>query len=518
MKNLLILCLIASLFFSCKSESEKPNFIFIYTDDQRFDTVGLIGDNQLITPNLDKLVTNGAVFSNTYNMGAWHGAICVASRSMIISGKSVWRAKEALNSPTNVQINSQISSENQSILISETWPQILKKNGYKTYMSGKWHVQLPVEKVFDVVVNKRPGMPDDNRGLFGKQLQVWKEESGDISKLDKYMPVGYGRPINENDNSWESSDTLQGGFWEGGKHWSEVLADDAINLIDDSKKIDDPFFMYLAFNAPHDPRQAPERFLEMYPIDQIKLPSNYSSQHPYWKEIGNEPGVRDEGLAPYPRSEFAVKKHIQEYYAVISHLDEQVGKIVSHLESQKMLDNTYIIFTSDHGLAVGQHGLIGKQSLYDHSIRVPMIINGPNIKKGSVYNQDIYLQDIVPTTLDLANISIPNYVDFKSFYNLILNKDSNKTHDAIYGTYGCCPGNYFDFQRMIRKDNFKLMLFPKNKRIELYDLNQDPYEINNLAENSKYKPKVKDLYKELTILQKEMGDTLNLDMYFKNKL
>ena len=518
MKNLLILCLIASLFFSCKSKVEKPNFIFIYTDDQRFDTVGLIGDNQVITPNLDKLVKNGAVFSNTYNMGAWHGAICVASRSMIISGKSVWRAKEAFNSPTNVQINSEISSKNQSVLIGESWPKIFKKSGYKTYMTGKWHVQLPVEKVFDVVVNKRPGMPDDNRALFGKQLRVWKKESGDVSELDKYMPGGYGRPVNENDNSWESSDTLQGGFWEGGKHWSEVLADDAINLIEDSKKTDDPFFMYLAFNAPHDPRQAPKQFLEMYPINQIKLPPNYSPQHPFWKEIGNEPGVRDEALAPYPRSEYAVKKHIQEYYAVISHLDEQVGKIVSHLETQNMLDNTYIIFTSDHGLAVGQHGLLGKQSLYDHSIRVPMIINGPNIKKGSVYNQDIYLQDIVPTTLDLANISIPNHIDFKSFYNLITNKDNNKTHDAIYGTFGCCNENYFDFQRMIRKDGYKLMLFPKNKRIELYNLNQDPYEINNLANISKYKLKVKDLYKELTILQKEMGDTLNLDMYFKNKL
>ena len=518
MKKLIIVGLIASLFFSCKSEVEKPNFIFIYTDDQRFDTVGLIGDNQVITPNLDKLVKNGAVFSNTYNMGAWHGAICVASRSMIISGKSVWRAKEAFNSPTNVQISSEISTKNQSVLIGESWPKIFKKNGYKTYMTGKWHIQLPVEKVFDVVVNKRPGMPDDNRGLFGKQLRVWKKESGDVSELDKYMPGGYGRPVNENDNSWESSDTLQGGFWEGGKHWSEVLADDAINLIEDSKKTDDPFFMYLAFNAPHDPRQAPKQFLAMYPINQIKLPPNYSPQHPYWKEIGNEPGVRDEALAPYPRSEFAVKKHIQEYYAVISHLDEQVGKIVSHLESQNMLDNTYIIFTSDHGLAVGQHGLLGKQSLYDHSIRVPMIINGPNIKKGSVYSQDIYLQDIVPTTLDLANISIPNHIDFKSFYNLITNKDNNKTHDAIYGTFGCCNENYFDFQRMIRKDGYKLMLFPKNKRIELYDLNQDPYEINNLADISKYKLKVKDLYKELTILQKEMGDTLNLDMYFKNKL
>jgi arylsulfatase A-like enzyme len=243
----------------------------------------------------------------------------------------------------------------------------------------------------------------------------------------------------------------------------------------------------------------------MYPIDQIKLPPNYSPQHPFWKEIGNVPVVRDEALAPYPRSEYSVKKHIQEYYAVISHLDEQVGKIV------------YVIFTSDHGLAIGQHGLIGKQSLYDHSIRVPMIITGPNIKKGSIYNQDIYLQDIVPTTLDLANISIPDHVDFKSFYNLISNKDNNKTHDAIYGTFGCCPGDYFDFQRMIRKDGYKLMLFPKNKRIELYDLNNDPYEINNLAVNIKYKSLAKDLYKELIVLQKEMGDTLNLDMYFKNK-
>ena len=169
----------------------------------------------------------------------------------------------------------------------------------------------------------------------------------------------------------------------------------------------------------------------MYPLEKISLPPNYSPQHPFWKEIGNEPGVRDEALAPYPRSEYAVKKHIQEYYAVITHLDEQVGKIISHLENQDMLKNTYIIFTSDHGLAVGQHGLIGKQSLYDHSIRVPMIISGPKIKKGSRFDQDIYLQDIVPTTLELANISISNEIDFKSFYNLIINGDDKKIHDGI---------------------------------------------------------------------------------------
>jgi len=516
-RKTLYLFFFSLIFVSCNNEIKKPNFIFIYTDDQRFDTVGLIGNNQVHTPNLDKLAENGAVFTNSYNMGAWHGAICVASRSMIISGQSVWRAKEAFNSPTNIQINSEISSQDQSLLISQTWPKILKNNGYKTYMTGKWHVQLPVEKVFDVVVNKTPGMPNDNRGLFGKQLQVWKKESGQLSELEKYMPVGYGRPINENDNSWISSDTLQGGFWEGGKHWSEVLADDAIKLIDDTKKIENPFFMYLAFNAPHDPRQAPEKYLEMYPIENIELPLNYAPQHPFWKEIGNEPGVRDEALAPYPRSQYAVKKHIQEYYAVISHLDEQVGKIINHLEKEDLLENTYVIFTSDHGLAVGQHGLIGKQSLYDHSIRVPLIITGPNIKKRSIYNHDVYLQDVVPTTLDLAKIEIPSHIDFKSFYNLLSNIDNNDTNDAIYGTFGCCPGNYFDFQRMIRKDNYKLMLFPKNQRIELYDLKNDPFEINNIVDQSNYRSLKKDLYEHLKLLQKEMGDTLNLDNYFKDK-
>ena len=517
MKLFIKIILISVFLSSCKKEVKSPNFIFIYTDDQRFDTVGLIGNNQVKTPNLDKLAKNGAVLSNAYNMGAWHGAVCVASRAMIISGKSVWRAKEAFNIPSNITNNSEISRLNQ-LAISKTWPKLLKNKGYRTYMTGKWHIQIPVEEVFDVVANERPGMPDDNRVEFSKQLKIWEEQSGDLSQLDKFMPPGYGRPVNENDNSWSPTDSIFGGFWKGGKHWSEVIAEDAIDFIEDSKKFNDPYFMYLAFNAPHDPRQAPKRFLEMYPIDEIPLPLNYSPQHPFLNEIGNPPGLRDEALAPFPRSPYAVKKHIQEYYAVISHLDEQVGKIITHLENQDMLENTYIIFTSDHGLSVGQHGLIGKQSLYDHSIRVPMIISGPKITKGSWFNQDIYLQDIVPTTLDLANISIPNEIDFKSFYNLLINEDNQEIHDGIYGTFGCCPGNYRDFQKMIRKDGYKLMLFPENKRMELYDLNNDPNEIVNLSEKFEYKEKVSQLFEDLILLQKELGDTLNLKRVFnKNR-
>ena len=157
-------------------------------------------------------------------MGAWHGAICVASRSMIISGKSVWNAKKEVE-----------DSKDKSELIKNTWPRLFKQNGYNTYMTGKWHVRLPIEKIFDSIINKRPGMPDGNRGLFAEGIRKWQKESGIVEKLSEYMPIGYGRPIDEFDKTWNPDDSIHGGFWQGGKHWSEVLADDAKDLIDNAK-------------------------------------------------------------------------------------------------------------------------------------------------------------------------------------------------------------------------------------------------------------------------------------------
>ena len=165
------------------------------------------------------------------------------------------------------------------------------------------------------------------------------------------------------------------------RHTSELYADKAVNYLETKAGKDGkPFFMYVAFNAPHDPRQSPKEFLDMYPREQVKVPANFLPEHPFDQ---GDSKIRDEELAPFPRTEEAVKLHRQEYYAIITHADYEIGRILDALEKSGQDKNTYIIFTSDHGLAVGMHGLMGKQNQYECSVRMPLIFTGPGIKAGA---------------------------------------------------------------------------------------------------------------------------------------
>lgn len=352
-------------------------------------------------------------------------------------------------------------------------------------------------------------MPRDKGNELGKAIKKWEAESGDMKDWNDYMPNGYGRPTGPDDLEWLPQDTVNGGFWEGGKHWSEVVRDDALDYLDMAAKSDHPFFMYLAFNAPHDPRQAPQRFQDMYPLDSIEVPANFLPEYPFKDHMGNSPKLRDEALAPYPRTEYAVKVHRKEYYALVTHMDEQIGKILNALEASGKLENTYIFFTADHGLSVGHHGLIGKQSMFDHSIRIPLMVMGPNIPKGKIFDQDIYLQDIMPTTLELADVEKPDYVQFNSLMDIITN-DKAQSHyaDGVYGAYT-------DTQRMIRKDGYKLLVYPKIKKVLLFDMKSDPHEMNDLAELPEYEDKVNTMFKDLLKLQEEMGDELSLKSIYE---
>lgn len=499
MKN--VLSYLVAIFFgtllllqaaSCTSEPEPPNIILLFTDDQTYETIEALGNDEIITPNLNRLVNQGSTFTHTYNMGGWNGAVCIASRSMMISGRHIWRAQQQDN----------LWRTGDSTAIAQTWGKIMQGNGYHTYMSGKWHVQAPATAVFDTVRHVRPGMPPDSwgRGGGGRQVAEALRSGGDVAAA---MPLGYNRPLGNENDPWSPSDTTFGGFWEGGKHWSEVLKDDALLFIEDARDKPNPFFMYLAFNAPHDPRQSPQAFLNQYNVENIRVPESFLPMYPWKDSIGNGPGLRDEALAPFPRTAFSVQKHRQEYYAIISHLDAQIGKILDALEQSGEMDNTYIFFTADHGLAVGQHGLIGKQNMYDHSIRVPLVAVGPDIPKGKQFSQDVYLQDVMATSLEAAAIEKPPYVEFHSFMDIMRGERQESHYDAIYGAY-------IDYQRMIRKDGYKLIVYPRINKLLLYDLENDPEEINNLADDPQYKEKVDELYRELIKLQNDMGDDLRL--------
>ena len=475
--------------------STKPNIVFLYADDFAYWAINALGNEIIQTPNLDKLVAQGVSFSNAFNMGGWNGAICIASRSMLISGRSIWKANE---------INRQWG-EGNTAAHSQTWGKLMSNAGYNTFATGKWHIQADPEQVFEETVNINPGgMPPDHLtgtpGLYDRVRAAYANGE-DFYAL---LPPGYNRPLSDTDDSWTASDPAHNGYWTDGTHWSEVQRGDAINFIDAASRSEDPFFLYLAFNAPHDSRQSPKEFLDLYPIADIPLPENWLPEYPYLDEMGDLRVMRDEMLGPVPRTPYAIRTHIREYYAIISHLDAQIGLILQALEEKELMDNTYIFFTGDNGLSVGQHGLLGKQNMFDHSIHVPLLAAGPDLPSGTEVSSDIYLQDIMATSLSLAGIEKPDFVDFNSFLNLANGVASElPLPNGVYGAY-------MDTQRMIRKDGFKLILYPRNRELLLFDLNADPLEMNDLSDNPQYAAKVRNLFEDLLSLQAQMEDPLDL--------
>lgn len=502
MKKNLALALIA-LTLSCKEdkkveEKQDPNIVLIFADDMTYTAINALGNDEIQTPNLDRLSNQSTTFTHTFNMGGWNGAICAASRAMMNSGRSLW------------EVNDFRQNWIKKKELDKTWSKLMEAKGYETYMTGKWHVDAKPKDIFNNVAHVRGGMPRDAWGGAGMPAK-FKAIKGTDTDPSSLMPVGYNRPLSKNDTTWSPTDKKFGGFWEGGKHWSEVIKDDAFNFIDKAEKSDDPFFMYLAFNAPHDPRQAPQEFLDKYPLDKISLPKSWLPEYPYKDDMGCGPSLRDEALAPFPRTEYATKVHIKEYYALITHLDVQIGKILDRLEATGKMDNTYVIFTADHGLSIGRHGLIGKQSQFDHSIRAPFMIMGPNIPKAKKVNEDIYLQDAMATSLELAGIEKPEYVFFNSVLDLATGKQTESNYDAIYN-------GYRDLQRMIRKDGYKLIVYPKIEKTLLFDLKNDPEEMHDLSDDEAHKVKVDSMFKELIQLQKDMNDPLDIShIYNKSK-
>ncbi len=275
-----------------------------------------------------------------------------------------------------------------------------------------------------------------------------------------------------------------------------TIVDEAIAFLREHKAGNEgkPFFMYLAPANPHDPRVAAPKYLDLYSLDAVPLPVNYLPIHPF---DNGEMTVRDETLAPWPRTKEEIRRHLRDYYATITGLDYHFARLLKALDDLGLTDSTIVIFSSDNGLAIGSHGLMGKQSLYEHSAKVPLIIAGPGIPKGST-DALVYLMDLFPTVCDLVRAPVPKGLDGKSLKPVIAGQAKGVRDTLLY-----C---YKDVQRAIRDARWKLIRYPRIDKTQLFDLQIDPDETRNLADNPAHGERIGRMMSELADLQKQYGD------------
>ena len=450
---------------------KKPNILFFFTDDQRFDTIAALGNAEIKTPNIDKLVSRGTAFTRAHIPCGTCGAVCMPSRAMLNTGRTLFHIEGA---------GQRIPREHTTI------GEALQAGGYRTFGTGKWH---------NGTESYARSFTDGKEIFFDGMSDHWNVPVFDYDptgKYDSHLPYCVDA-LHSKEVKHRHATHIH-----CGKHSSELVCDAALEFIaghDDEK----PFYAYVSFLAPHDPRVMPRQFRDMYDADSIELPPNFMGGHPF--DSGNL-HIRDEDLAGFPRTPKETREHIADYYGMISHLDNELGRVVEGLAAKGILDDTIIVFAGDNGLALGQHGLFGKQNCYDHSVRVPLVLAGPGIPEGQRSDAMVYLLDIYPTLCELANVDVPASVEGTSFVRA-MHGTSLAMRETLYFAYT-------DIHRAVRDKTHKLIEYViggKHTMTQLFDLENDPWEMNNLADDPTHADKVAELREELFRLRDQWEDT-----------
>ncbi|MFI3268541.1 MAG: sulfatase-like hydrolase/transferase [Rikenellaceae bacterium] len=398
-------------------DAKRPNILFVIADDQDAATLGVYGDKEVDTPVLDKLASEGVTLTNAYQMGSYIGGVSVASRTMIMTGRNVWEAQKLQQNQNKYeQLSGNAAIVDPSAPEYNSLPALFYRAGYETFRTCKMGNSYNAANV-----------------LFEQ-------------RYDK---------------------TCRQGDDENGSTWH---ADNAIKYFNDRSELEmeerKPFLMYLGFSHPHDPRNGRPELLEKYGAKNVEVPTEINEKTPalpisYLPEKtfhDGHPDLRDE-VAVFGvmerRDEITVRNEIGKEYACIENIDTQLGRVLEALEATGELDNTYIIYTSDHGIAVGKHAYMGKQNLFNHTYKVPFIVKGPGVLKNKLREGNTYLMDVLPFLCDLADIDVPDVVEGKSFKSVI-EGDSDVIRDVMYGVYcgGTKPGI-----RTVVKGDWKLIKY-----------------------------------------------------------
>lgn len=448
---------------SAAMAGERPNFVFLLADDLRADAIGPYGQKVIETPHLDALAREGTTFTRAI-VGY---PICYVSRAEILTGCCAFR--------TGVQYRGKQIDPRLAL-----WPQTMRDSGYQTWYCGKWH---------------NDGQPREHGYEITRALVTSGGSGGSAAQPDHAGRTATGYV------GWTFKDDRGQPEIEKGvgltPDTDRYISDGAVELIRTRPR--EPFFLHVNFSGPHDPRIWPRGREKSVDPKRVPLPKNFATEHPF--DHGNAKG-RDEVLLSLPRRPDEVRAELAVYLAVVANLDEQVGRIVATLRETGQLDNTVIIFSSDHGLALGSHGLTGKQNMYDHTIGVPLVVRGPGIPRGKSVAAPCYLRDLFPTACELAGITIPETVEGRSLAPALRGEAP-----AYSQVFGC----FTDTQRVIRDDRWKLIWYPQAKRQQLFDLTGDPDERVDLSGTTENQERLARMKSALLKWLKENGDPLLAD-------
>lgn len=419
------------------ADGVRPNILFIIVDDQSpYDLKIYNPQSTLQTPNIDRLAAEGMVFDGAYHMGAWTGGVCTPSRHMVMSGRTVWHIPNKPGRRNNPHINNPKLVPPD--LAQYTMPAVFNRAGYDTMRTCK-----------------RGNSYEAANELFTVRRDA----------------------------------TKRGGTDETGSAWH---ADRVLEYLSDREaaKDTDPFLIYFGFSHPHDTRDGKPELLAKYGAvnhadenslppahpKQPGLPVNYLPAHPF---DNTHMTVRDEVAVSgvwARRDKRTIRNELGREFACGENIDIQIGRVLKKLEAMDELDNTYIFYTADHGMAIGRHGLQGKQNLYQHTWRVPFIAKGPGVQPGVRAEGNIYLLDVLTTLCDLAGIDAPKTSEGISF-KPVLEGNRNSVRDVLYGVYcgGAKPG-----MRCIKSGNWKLLKYdsPRDgvRETQLFNLDENPLE------------------------------------------
>ena len=420
------------------SPADRPNVLFIMADDHRHDAIAACGDRSVRTPHLDGLIGAGTHFRRNYMLGGLSGAVCVPARAALHTGSHPFRASvgarvDGYGDLQRLRPDKALMAEN------------FRQAGYYTFATGKWH-------------NCR----DSFTRSFADGANIF---FGGMSDHDRV-------PLHDFDATGAYPKEAQ---YIGEGFSSDLFADAAIDFLKGYSG-DAPFFLYLSFTAPHDPRTPPEGYA--YDPAAVDVPPNFVPEHPF---DNGDMRLRDEVLADFPRTEREVCQHIADYYGMIEHMDAKIGQVLAGLEASGRADDTIVVYTADHGLAVGQHGLMGKQNMYEHSVSVPLVVRGKGVPCGRAVDALSLTYDIYPTLCNLAGIEVPESVESRSLLPLMESGEA-VLHETVYS-------HYKDIQRMVCDGRWKLIRYYRSegsetgtRRMQLFDLANDPWEMDDLSE------------------------------------